>query len=536
MFASAVLPALGTINEIKDIGNTGILSPTVEWMKTYGGEEFDHFHTVRQTDDGGYIASGVSEESDMYYAWLLKVDSDGNEEWSNINHDLNGSYMSNTEMWVVALDVIQTSDGGYLSCGVSQIQVEFQGEMIWGVTGFFWKTDDEGNTDWIKHYYNLENEEYASFFYNVIEIDDGYVAAGFKFVLDPDTGEIIDEDGYIIKTDFSGNQVWDNSFNRCPFDTLSSISQTSDDGFILGGCLSDEELYDGGYALWMVKTDSNGIMQWDQIFDGPNFEYTYGKGFCQTSDGGYMMNGNTNSYGYGDVDNWIIKTDSSGNIEWDKTFGGKRNDYSWSMCRAGDDGYIFGVAYNYGFLGGNSDDIWIIKTDNAGNAEWQILIEEQGRQTTRFVSRTDDGGVIVAAMTSAFGRSDGDGILAKISSSDNDRPSKPTTPEGPSKGNPDTEYTFSTTATDPDGDSLKYRWDWGDGEYSDWLDTNEASYTWTTEDNFEIRVMAQDENGGESGWSEPFAFSTPKNKIIDQYPIIIQKLLEKFPILKSLLN
>jgi len=537
LIASAVLPALGDMNEIKDIETSGILSPTVEWMKTYGGEEFDHFHTARQTDDGGYIACGLTEESDMYYAWLLKVDSGGNEEWSKTNYDLNGSYLTNTDFWIMAFDVIQTSDGGYLISGVSMIEDEYQGEDHWGTTAFLWRTDDVGDTEWIKHYYNLENEEgiLSYMFYNVIETEDGFVAGGFRFLYDPDTIVIIDVDGYIVKTDFSGNAVWDNNFHKGGEDYLSSVSQTLDGGYLLGGFLVGDE-YGGGQDLWMVKTDANGNMLWDQIFEAPGFEYTFGKGFCEANDGGYIMNANTNSYGYGDLDNWIIKTDSSGNIEWDKTFGGTRNDYTWSMCSAGGDGYVFGVAYNYGFLGSTADDIWIIKTDNDGNADWKLLLEEQGKQITRCVSMTDDGGVIVAAMTSSFGRSDGDGLLAKISSSDNQRPNKPEKPDGPSRGKPETEYTFSTTASDPDGDTLQYRWDWGDGEYSDWLDTNEATYTWGTEDNFEVRVMAQDENGGESDWSEPLAFSTPKNKIIDQYPVIIQRLLERFPFLKSLLS
>ncbi|MFE3845304.1 PKD domain-containing protein [Thermoplasmatota archaeon] len=533
--ASAVLPALGTMNEIKDSGISSLDGPTVEWLKTYGGEEFDHFHTVRQTDDGGYIACGVTEESDMFYVWLLKVDSYGNEEWSKINYNLNGTYISNTEMWVVGLDVIQTSDGGYITSGVSMIEIEFHGEASWGTTGFLWKSDDEGNTDWIKHYYGLDVEEglYASFLYNVIEIEDGYVAGGFKFLYDSETATIIDTDGYILKTDFSGNQEWDNTFSKCLEDTLSSITQTSDGGYFLGGCLVDEEEYEGGYALWMVKTDANGIMEWDQIFDGPGFEYTYGKGFCETNDGGYIMNANTNSYGYGQVDNWIIKTDSSGNMEWNKTFGGTKNDYTWSMCSCGENGFIFGICANYGGFGGTQDDMWIIKTDNDGNAEWKLQIEESGKQITRSVSFTNDGGVIVAAMTSHFGGRNSDGVLAKISSSDNQRPNKPEKPDGPKRGKPDTEYTFSTTAIDPDGGSLYYRWNWGDGNFSDILAGEETTYTWSYEDNFEVRVMAIDEHGGESEWSDPLAFSTPRHKDISQYNILFWRILERFMILKS---
>lgn len=532
LIAATVIPVVGTMNEIKDIEMSSIDGPTVEWSKTFGGEEFDNFNTVRPTDDGGYIACGLTEESDEYFVWLVKVDSDGNEEWSKINYDLNGTYLTGPAVWIFAFDVIQTSDGGYLTCGVSMAEDEFQGETIWGPTGFFWKTDDVGITEWIMHYYGLEIDEgiYTTFIYNVIEIEDGFVGGGFEILYDPELG-VIDEDGYIMKTDFSGNLEWDNSFNRCPLDTLSSIFQTSDGGYLLGGCLNDEK-YDGGYALWMVKTDANGIMQWDQIFDGPGFEYTYGKGFCETSDGGYIMNGNSDSYGYGGVDNWIIKTDSSGDMVWNKTFGGTKNDYTWSMCSCGDDGFIFGVCANYGSFGGTQDDIWIIKTDTDGNADWKLQIEESGKQITRFVSFTDDKGVIVAAMTSGFGSRSSDAMLVKVASFENERPDKAEI-DGPSKGKPDKEYTFTASSSDADSDSLTYMWDWGDGNFSEWLDDNEAIYTWSYEDNFEVRVLVKDEHGGESEWSDPLAFSTPRNKVINQFNILFWRILERFPFLKS---
>ena len=117
LIATAVLPVVGTMNENMDITTSNIQQPTVEWKKTYGGDEFDHFHTVRQTDDGGYIACGNTEENDMYYVWLVKVDSAGNEEWSVVNYDLNGSYLTNTEFWIMGFDVSQTSDGGYIITG-----------------------------------------------------------------------------------------------------------------------------------------------------------------------------------------------------------------------------------------------------------------------------------------------------------------------------------------------------------------------------------------------------------------------------------
>ena len=533
LIATAVLPAVGTMNENMDITTSNIQQPTVEWKKTYGGDEFDHFHTVRQTDDGGYIACGNTEENDMFYVWLVKVDSAGNEEWSVVNYDLNGSYLTNTEFWIMGFDVSQTSDGGYIVCGVSMQHDEYQGEEGWLPTGFFWKTDDNGNTEWLEHYYNFEEEPILYFIYSVIEVEDGFVGGGFGLHWDSTEWVVIDENGLIIKTDSSGNLEWANEFDKGGADSLSSVSQTSDGGYLLSGWVDSESVNNG--ALWMVKTDGDGTMQWDTLFDGPDMEYTYGKGSFQTSDGGYIMNGVSSSYGHGGTDIWVIKTDSSGNLDWDAAYGGTKNDYCWGMCPADNQGFALGICTYYGDFTSQKDDILIIETDKDGNTEWKLRIEEEGSEITRSINPTDDGGYIASAMTKSFGKSTCDGVLVKIASFDNERPVKPSI-NGPSKGKPEKEYTFTASSSDSDGDSLQYMWDWGDGEYSDWLDTNEATYTWTTEDNFKVRVMTQDEHGGESDWSDPFEFSTPRNKALDLFASLIETLLERFPLLKLLIS
>jgi hypothetical protein len=288
----------------------------------------------------------------------------------------------------------------------------------------------------------------------------------------------------------------------------------------------------------MVKTDENGNLIWDQIFDGPGFEYTAGKGFHQTNDGGYIMNGVSDSYGHGGTDIWVIKIDSSGNEMWNKTFGGTHNDYCWGMCKADNNGFALGIDLNHGYIGGTKDDILVVEADEDGNIEWELQLEEAGIQVTRSINPTKDGGYILSAMTTTqLGDSNSDGILVKIASSHNQQPSKPVI-NGEHKGKPNTKYTFTASSTDPDGDSLTYMWDWGDGNYSDWLETNEASHTWTTEDNFKIRVMAKDIHGGESEWSDPFAFSTPKNKATVNQMLIefFEKLIYRFPFFEKILN
>ena len=208
------------------------------------------------------------------------------------------------------------------------------------------------------------------------------------------------------------------------------------------------------------------------------------------------------------------------------------------MDATDDGGYILGVVKDIQGISGTRDDIWIIKTDDKGNTKWKFQIEEDGIQAAWTVQCTSDGGFIACGRTGNYGSSSSDGFVYKISSFENQRPDKPATPTGPSDGKTNIEYTFSTSSSDPDGGEVLFKWDWGDGNFSDWLDTNVATYTWTTEDNFEIRVMAMDEHGGESDWSDPFEFSTPKNKPYINTPFLnfLENYPHLFPLLRQLLD
>jgi hypothetical protein len=245
------------------------------------------------------------------------------------------------------------------------------------------------------------------------------------------------------------------------------------------------------------------------------------------------MGGHGYSYGFGKLDAWIVRTDNLGNMVWDKSYGGKQVDTCWSMEMTDDDKYVICVTMNFQGIAGDKSDTHLVKLDDDGNVEWVQIFGGPGQEIGISVRQTDDGGFIVAGRNGVSYSSRSDALLVKFAPFENQRPNQPDKPSGPAKGRPDTEYTFSTTpTTDPDGDQVSYRWDWGDGNFTD--GTNEESYTWATKDNFEVRVKAVDENGGESEWSEPLPFSTPKTKYTTLYQLILWRLIERFPLLEQL--
>jgi len=149
---------------------------------------------------------------------------------------------------------------------------------------------------------------------------------------------------------------------------------------------------------------------------------------------------------------------------------------------------------------------------------------------------------IVLTVTDDNGNTDTDTASVSIQP-ENTKPNKPNRPTGESTGNYGEEYTYSTSTIDPDGDQIQYLWDWGDGTNSGWVgpynsaEIMEISHTWEEEGSYEIKVMARDDEGLQSEWSDPLSISMPRNHIFNEIlKIIIEKLIEKFPILEQILN
>jgi hypothetical protein len=352
--------------------------PVTLWTKTFGGSNIDVGHAVQQTMDGGYIIAGYTRSYGAMSGrnvWLVKTDASGNEEWNNAFGGDNDEE---------AYSVLQTSDGGYVFTGYTESFGMGLNDVL------LIKSDSSGTSQWIRTFGGAQDDEGYCLDHTT---DGGFIIAGVT-----SSSGAGSRDVWLIKTDSTGNEEWNRTLGGFSSDGARSVQQTSDGGYILTGWTLS---YGPGFPgnAWLVKTDSAGNVEWDQVFGGDDVDRGYS--IQQTADGGYILTGYTSSFGAGLDDMLLIKTDASGNAEWNKTFGGTGRDYGNVVRQTADGGYII-TGYTLSF-GAGGDDLWLVKTDSAGNEEWNNTYGGSASDVGYDVQQTQDGGYIITGHTLSYG-------------------------------------------------------------------------------------------------------------------------------------
>ena len=302
----------------------------------------------------------------------------------------------------------QTSDGGFIVAGTSDIfgpgpQCRPDPcDQAW-----VFRLDKSGNVEW-QFAYGGKADSGACCVQETH--DNGFIVAGQTSVFGAGLQNV-----WVLKLDHLGNVEWQNAYGGAKAESVSSVQDTPDGGFIVAG---DATSFGAGATdAWLLKLDENGNVQWQKTYGGPGIDHALSVGL--TSDGGFIVAGTTNSFGAGFVDAWVFKVDESGNVQWQNTYGGTGEDFAASVQQTSDGGFIVAGTTSsfqgapFGPLNG-----WIFKLSTTGSLEWSKTYGGSSYNPLYSVEETSDGGFVAAGVTN-LGSVNGDARVLKLDETGN---------------------------------------------------------------------------------------------------------------------
>lgn len=364
----------------------GVTYSQITFQKSYGGL---NGYSVALTNDSGYVIGArkaINGNSDFY---VIRTNVYGDTLWTRSYGGILGEQSSYVE---------QTSDSGYIISG----NTESFGAGDYDI--YLVKTDMNGDTLWSRTYGGMGYD-----WGKASEIaGGGFIICGVTSCLGCPESNI-----FLIRTDADGDTLWTKKFDGGGDDRSRSVEQTNDGGFIIAGYSNG--LGPWGYDLYLIKTDGNGNVLWSKSFGGTNDEEDFS--VKQTSDGGYIIAGYSSSFNVNNnSDAYLIKTDSTGNMLWTRTYGGPDSDAALSVDLTSDGGYIMvGITSSFG---SGLNDVYLIKTNGIGDTIWTRTFGGPIQDQAWSVKQTHDGGYVIAAETFGPGNS-GEAYLIKTDSNGN---------------------------------------------------------------------------------------------------------------------
>lgn len=344
------------------------------WNRKYGGSKSDRAEAIKQTADGGYIVGGRSFSADGDVGgnngsddfWILKLSGEGDVMASK---NLGGSDSDQL------FDIQQLADGGFIAAGLTRSSESFDAKGINKGNSDFWivKLNSMLNIEWEKNYGGSMSDRALSIEHTA---DGGFIVAGNTESTDGDVaGEVVNFSGWVIKLNASGELEKQITLGGSQVDWLNVLRQTTDGGFVTVGysASANGEVPDnnGGLDFWMVKLASSLDVQWNRNFGGSGSDEALS--ISESIDGGFLLTGYSQSadadvrQNYGNRDFWVVKTDHEGNLLWENNFGGSGDDRASGILQT-DNGEVVVAGYSRSSDGdvlenkGNSD-FWIINLE-----------------------------------------------------------------------------------------------------------------------------------------------------------------------------
>jgi uncharacterized delta-60 repeat protein len=284
----------------------------------------------------------------------------------------------------VAETIASASDGGYAVAGATRYFANIN-----SLDAFVIKLDSSGDVEWQKIYGGTGNDRVCCI---VAVSDGGFVLAGSTSSFGAGM-----QDFWVIKLNASGDVEWQKAYGGASIDEANVIATVSDGGFIVAG--STLSFGAGSTDLWVLKLDASGNVEWQKAYGGPSSEQA--NSITSLADGGFAVCGLTFSFGAGDRDVWVLKLNSSGGVEWQKTYGGAGIDEANSITQISGGGFV--VVGSSDSFGVDNSDFWILTINDSGDIQWQKTYGGASTDFAESVHVTSDNGFIVGGSTASFG-------------------------------------------------------------------------------------------------------------------------------------
>ena len=343
-----------------------IIQAQITFEKTYGGPGTESARRVEITPEGGYIMVGHTTSHDTTDAdiYIVKTDMFGDTLWAKSMGDSLVDY---------GYSIYKTNDGNYIIAASTK-------SFGAGESDFYLvKINGNGGVLWAKTYGNsgIDIAREA-----IPTTDGGYIVVGYT------NGPLFDI--YLIKTNGSGDTTWTKTYGGTSYDAGTSVKQTTDGGYIILG--ETFSFGAGSSDYYLIKTDTIGNITWTKTFGGAGVDE--GSYVQLTADGGYIVIGDSESYGLGDADIYVVKTNATGDSLWSKTYGGPLKEVGKTIEPTSGGGYIIaGVNRSIGI--GWLPDIWVININSTGDTIWTKTYGGAGHEHGYDAKQTPDGGYIV---------------------------------------------------------------------------------------------------------------------------------------------
>ena len=366
-----------------------ILSPGgPTWAKALGGIGSDFCYSVIKTSDEGYIVAGYTSSfgaggNDVL---LLKLDLLGNISWARTFGGAKND---------CATSLLRTADGGYIAAGYTNSFGAGNNDFL------ILRLDAQGNLVWAKTFGGSSNEEAYSISECSRGQDQDYIVAGCSY------SSSTNYDFLVLKTDSNGNLNWAKTFGTGRLDVAKSVAGIADGYCIVAGYSYSSS---SGYDFLVLKLDIEGNLSWAKTFGGNSHEYAYS--VSKTSDGGFVVAGNSSSFGAGSYDFLVLKGDSSGNLLWAKAFGGSNYECASAVWETPDGGYsLAGYTTSFGATG---YDFLVLRLDSNGTLSWAKVFGGAGDDQASSISQATNGGYVIAGATGSFGAGSNDFLVLKL--------------------------------------------------------------------------------------------------------------------------